>query len=56
MGVRAISLDVLAGWLQSPEPPRLIDVLSRAHFEHAHLPGAESIPWVLAVIATRARE
>jgi rhodanese-related sulfurtransferase len=44
MGVRAISLDVLAGWLQSPEPPRLIDVLSRAHFEHAHLPGAESIP------------
>ena len=44
MGVRTISLDVLAGWLQSTEPPRLIDVLSRAHFERAHLPGAENIP------------
>ena len=44
MGVRTISVDVLAGWLNSTEPPRLIDVLSRAHFERAHLPGAENIP------------
>jgi rhodanese-related sulfurtransferase len=44
MGVRTISVDVLAGWLQSGEPPQLIDVLSRAHFERAHLPGAENIP------------
>jgi rhodanese-related sulfurtransferase len=44
MGIRTISVDVLAGWLQSAEPPRLIDVLSRAHFDRAHPPGAESIP------------
>jgi rhodanese-related sulfurtransferase len=46
MGVRTISVDVLAGWLQSAEPPRLIDVLSQAHFERAHVPGAENIPRV----------
>ncbi len=44
MGVRTISVEVLAGWLQSPEPPRLLDVLSRAHFERAHLPRAENTP------------
>jgi rhodanese-related sulfurtransferase len=44
MSVRTISVEVLAGWLRSAEPPRLIDVLSRAHFERAHLPGATSIP------------
>lgn len=44
MGVRRISVDVLAGWLQSAEPPRLIDVLSRRHFDRAHLPGAVNIP------------
>jgi rhodanese-related sulfurtransferase len=44
MGVRIISVEVLAGWLRSAEPPRLIDVLSPAHFERAHLPGAENIP------------
>jgi rhodanese-related sulfurtransferase len=44
MSVRTISVDVLAGWLQSAEPPRLIDVLSKTHFERAHLPGAENIP------------
>jgi rhodanese-related sulfurtransferase len=43
MGVRTISVDVLAGWLRSGEPPRLIDVLTRDHFERAHLPGAENI-------------
>jgi rhodanese-related sulfurtransferase len=44
MGVRTILVEVLAGWLQSAEPPRLIDVLSAAHFERAHLPSAENIP------------
>lgn len=44
MGVRTISVDVLAGWLQSAEPPRLIDVLGPAHFELGHPPGAENIP------------
>ena len=35
---------MLAGWVRSGEPPRQIDVLTRAHFERGHLPGAESIP------------
>jgi rhodanese-related sulfurtransferase len=44
MAVRTISVEVLAGWLRSAEPPRLIDVLSGAYFERARLPGAENIP------------
>jgi rhodanese-related sulfurtransferase len=42
--MRTISVDVLAGWVRSGEPPRLIHVLSRAHFARGHLPGAENIP------------
>jgi rhodanese-related sulfurtransferase len=42
--VRTISIEALVTWLNSTEPPRLIDVLGREHFELVHLPGAENIP------------
>jgi rhodanese-related sulfurtransferase len=42
--MRTISIEALVAWLESPEPPRLIDVLARDHFELVHLPGAENIP------------
>jgi rhodanese-related sulfurtransferase len=42
--VRTISIEALVAWLESPEPPRLIDVLSAEHFRSVHLPRAENIP------------
>lgn len=42
--MRTISVEVLAGWLQSGEPPRPVDVLNRPHFDRGHLPGAENVP------------
>lgn len=42
--MNAITLDELAARLDAGEPIRLIDVLSREHYDTVHLPGAESIP------------
>lgn len=42
--MQTISLDDLADRLDAGLPTRLIDVLSREHYDTVHLPGAESIP------------
>lgn len=42
--MQTISIEVLVAWLNSSDPPRLVDVLGREHFELGHLPGAENIP------------
>jgi rhodanese-related sulfurtransferase len=38
--VRSLTTQVLADWLQSPEPPLLLDVRTAAEFAVSHLPGA----------------
>lgn len=52
--MRTISIEALVAWLESSEPPRLIDVLGREHFQLVHLPGAENIP--RAELPQRARQ
>ena len=42
--MRSISIEALVAWLESGDPPRLVDVLSAEHYAEIHLPGAENIP------------
>ena len=42
--MKTITTEELAARLDSDEAIRLIDVLSREHYEIVHLPGAENIP------------
>ena len=42
--MKTITADQLFRRLEARDPIRLIDVLSRDHYETVHLPGAENIP------------
>lgn len=42
--VRVITAPELARWLKSPQPPLLIDALSRIEFSIQHIPGSINIP------------
>jgi rhodanese-related sulfurtransferase len=42
--MRSISIEALVAWLESGDPPRLIDVLSAERYAEIHLPRAENIP------------
>ncbi|MCZ7413939.1 rhodanese-like domain-containing protein [Streptomyces sp. WMMC897] len=41
---RGLTADALRAKLDSPHPPRLLDVRSPAEFEGAHIPGAYNVP------------
>ncbi|MET9392132.1 rhodanese-like domain-containing protein [Streptomyces sp. NPDC006624] len=41
---RSLTADALRAQLDSPRPPRLLDVRSPAEFEGAHIPGSYNVP------------